>query len=131
VPGSKVAPSGRPAADKTTVRPKGSTAAKVKLTCLPNTVSTFSGMLRTGALAGVTNTAQLTVVAPNRTAMFEVRADAKGSAYNRNPSRDCPGRLTMTSGVFRSGVALETTRRATSGTLGVFNWITQSSQFPA
>ena len=121
VPESKVAPSGRPDAARATVKPAGSTAEKVKLAGFPKTASTSPGILRTGPLAGVIDTAALTAVAPNWTVIVELPDVARGSAYTLNVRRVCPGWLVMTAGIFRSGLALEGTKLADSGMLGEFN----------
>ena len=96
-------------------------AEKVKLVCFPKTASTSPGILRTGLLAGVTDMAALTAVAPNWTVMDELPDVARESAYTLNARRVCPGWLVMTAGILRSGLRVEVTKPAAWGMLGEFN----------
>ena len=120
VAGSNEAPAGRLAADRVSGKSPGSTAEKVKANGCPNAASSVPGRFRIGAVAGVTAAELVTEVCPNCTVTADDCCPARGVVKTSKLSCACPGRVVNGLGSSKLVLSLETDRRATCSTFGMF-----------
>jgi len=129
--GSKMAPAGRLAADKTSGRPPGSNAEKVNATAFPKAVNCWAGRFSTGVADGVTITSALAEVLPSWTLIADGCCPAIGVATTLKLSSVWRGRDVIKAGTSRFGLLAAMPRRAIWGMLGEFNRTVQLIEPPA